>query len=221
MVYHSPEAILLLDSEHFKVLFSNKRADELFAEENIPLLGNNLPLGDECLEAFQEATEKACSQKVGYFRTKGLLSNPQRSFVFTLLPILEDGKVSALSCSVREADFLRRISSSGSALSIDNREPKRTFKQIRNRILLSLDKGRMTINQIGHSSSINWKTVEKHLTYLIGKKHVEEIFSSEYVRIFELTDRGKQSVERLKNEEVSKIIRMDESSSSSKEALNF
>ena len=34
----------------------------------------------------------------------------------------------------------------------------------------TLTKGRMTINQIAIDSGINWRTVEKHLTYLIGKK---------------------------------------------------
>lgn len=68
---------------------------------------------------------------------------------------------------------------------------KRTFIQIRNSILLSLAQGQKTINNISNETQINWKTVERHLTYLIGKGWVREAFSSAYVRIFELTAFGK------------------------------
>ncbi len=68
---------------------------------------------------------------------------------------------------------------------------KRTFVDIRNSILLCLAEGQKTINQISSETRINWKTVERHLTYLIGKSLLREAFSSSYVRIFELTAFGK------------------------------
>ena len=68
---------------------------------------------------------------------------------------------------------------------------KRTFIKIRNYILLSLASGQKTINQISGETQINWKTVERHLIYLVGKGWVREAFSSTYVRIFELTAFGK------------------------------
>lgn len=68
---------------------------------------------------------------------------------------------------------------------------KRSFIEIRNSILLSLASGQKTINQISSETRINWKTVERHLVYLIGKGWVREVFSSAYVRIFELTAFGK------------------------------
>ena len=68
---------------------------------------------------------------------------------------------------------------------------KRTFIEIRNSILLCLAEGQKTINQISSETQINWKTVERHLTYLLGKGWVREAFSSAYVRIFELTAFGK------------------------------
>ena len=79
-------------------------------------------------------------------------------------------------------------------MSLINREDysiKRTFIEIRNSILTSLASGQKTINQISSEAFINWKTVERHLTYLIGKGWVREAFSSPYVRIFELTAFGK------------------------------
>ena len=68
---------------------------------------------------------------------------------------------------------------------------KRTFIDLRNSILLSLATGQKTINQISSETQINWKTVERHLIYLIGKGWVREVFRSSYVRVFELTAFGK------------------------------
>lgn len=75
---------------------------------------------------------------------------------------------------------------SGEDLSI-----KRTFIEIRNSILLSLASGQKTINQLSNETQINWKTVDRHLVYLVGKGWVREVFSSAYVRVFELTAFGK------------------------------
>lgn len=68
---------------------------------------------------------------------------------------------------------------------------KRRFSDIRTSVLLTLASGQKTINQISNEAGINWRTVERHLVYLIGKGLVREAFSSAYVRIFELTAFGK------------------------------
>ena len=57
--------------------------------------------------------------------------------------------------------------------------------------LISLASGQKTINQISTEAQVNWKTVERHLIYLIGRGWVREVFSSAYVRIYELTAFGK------------------------------
>lgn len=75
---------------------------------------------------------------------------------------------------------------------------KRTFNAIRALILFSLIDKRLTINQISKATSVNWKTVENHLTHLIGKGLVREVHSSEYVRIIELTEKGRECSLRLK-----------------------
>jgi PAS domain S-box-containing protein len=77
---------------------------------------------------------------------------------------------------------------------------KRTFKTIRNIIIVCLSKGELSINEVAHLSGVNWKTVENHLTYLIGKKLVKENFSSKYVRLFGLTERGYQYISNLRKE---------------------
>ena len=68
---------------------------------------------------------------------------------------------------------------------------KRTFEEIRNLILITLATGQKTINQIATDSEVNWKTVTNHLVYLQGRMLVKEVFTSPYVRIFELTAFGK------------------------------
>ena len=93
---------------------------------------------------------------------------------------------------------------------------KRTFIEIRNSILLSLASGQKTINQISSETQINWKTVERHLTYLLGKGWVREAFSSAYVRIFELTAFGKDYVRKNLSKNIrisdSKIMKVNEGS---------
>ncbi len=81
---------------------------------------------------------------------------------------------------------------------------KRTFIEIRNSIFLSLASGQKTINQISNETRINWKTVERHLIYLLGRGWVREAFSSSYVRIFELTAFGKDYLRK----NVSKKVRI-------------
>jgi len=75
---------------------------------------------------------------------------------------------------------------------ISSSQPKRrTFKIIRNLILEALFIQRKTINQVAKDINVNWRTVESHLTHLVGKKFVKEVFSSEYVRIFDITEEGR------------------------------
>ena len=74
--------------------------------------------------------------------------------------------------------------------NVQNNNSKRTFDAIRKLILINLFSGKKTINQISTETKVNWRTVELHLNYLVGRKMVAEVFSSKYVRIFEITDEG-------------------------------
>ena len=89
---------------------------------------------------------------------------------------------------------------------------KRRFIEIRNYILLSLASGQKTINQISSETQINWRTVERHLIYLIGKGWVREAFSSAYVRIFELSAFGRDYLRKHVSKSIiisdNKIMRM-------------
>lgn len=81
---------------------------------------------------------------------------------------------------------------------------KRTFMKLRREILLCLSKGQMTVNEIATCAGINWKTVDNHLIYLSGRGIVKEVLNSAYVRIYELTDEGKDFIAN----NVSKKIRI-------------
>ena len=77
---------------------------------------------------------------------------------------------------------------------------KRTFSDIRDLILKTLSSGKKTVNQISGDSGINWRTVDNHIIHLIGKGLVSTVFSSPYVKIFELTEDGQEYAKHLEEE---------------------
>jgi DNA-binding transcriptional ArsR family regulator len=77
---------------------------------------------------------------------------------------------------------------------------KRRFTDLRDMILRTLSTGKKTVNQISSDSGINWRTVDNHLIYLIGKGLVRTVFSSPYVKIFELSEDGQGYVKHLEEE---------------------
>ena len=72
---------------------------------------------------------------------------------------------------------------------------KRTFAEIRSTILLALASGQKTVNKLSTQTGLTWKTVDNHLVYLIGRGYVKEVFASPYVKIYELSERGKEGME--------------------------
>ncbi len=71
------------------------------------------------------------------------------------------------------------------------RIPKRKFTDIRAMILKNLSKGKKTVNQTAQEAGINWKTVDNHIIWLLGKGFITEVFSSPYVKIYEINEKGK------------------------------
>lgn len=76
---------------------------------------------------------------------------------------------------------------------------KRTYDKIRKSILSAIDGPQKTINEIAKNSKVNWKTVQRHLTYFKGMGSIEETFSSPYVRIFQITEKGKEELKKWKS----------------------
>lgn len=76
-----------------------------------------------------------------------------------------------------------------------NRTPKKTFVEIRKTMLECLKTGQKTVNKLSSETGINWKTVDNHLIYLIGRGFAKEVFVSPYVKIYEITERGKEALQ--------------------------
>ena len=78
---------------------------------------------------------------------------------------------------------------------------------------MSLASGQKTINQISIETEINWRTVDNHLNHLFGKGLIRKVFSSSYVRIYELTAFGKDYLRRNVSKNIritdNKIIKID------------
>jgi len=73
-------------------------------------------------------------------------------------------------------------------------QSKRTYSEIRLKLLKTLSKGQQSLNELSRNSKINWRTCSNHLIILIGLELVEEVFSSKYVRIFKITEKGKEEL---------------------------
>ena len=71
---------------------------------------------------------------------------------------------------------------------------KRTFLQLREHIIHNLAAGRKTANQVSAETGIGWKTVAKHVIHLRGTGLVKLSFTNGYMKVFELTDQGKEKV---------------------------
>ncbi|MBI2176548.1 hypothetical protein HYU40_04370 [Candidatus Woesearchaeota archaeon] len=69
---------------------------------------------------------------------------------------------------------------------------RRTFRELRQAILIALLSGQQTTNEISIGTGINWRTAETHLTFLVNKGFVAEVVKLEYVRIFNLTPIGEE-----------------------------
>ena len=81
---------------------------------------------------------------------------------------------------------------------VENRPKKRSFKEIRKAMLIELCKEQKTINDLAKCSGINWKTTQNHLIFLVGMGFAKEVFNSQYVRIFDITEKGKEECEKIK-----------------------
>ncbi|OYT32762.1 hypothetical protein B6U93_00620 [Candidatus Woesearchaeota archaeon ex4484_78] len=68
------------------------------------------------------------------------------------------------------------------------RKKKRKFVELRAQILRELKKGERTINELAKATKTNWRTVDNHITYLIGKGKVVPVLQTKYVRIYKLAE---------------------------------
>lgn len=205
---NSTAVAIALDLEG-NVFFWNRSAELLFGYKEEEVIGKFLPIiknknGFE-FETIIEATKNY--ESLNFRSQKEDKNGNELDLVINTNSIYEDNLVTGVLLIIQKAECLKKIGYLPVGEVQKDCEPKRTFVTIRDLILLTLDDGKKTINQIATESGINWRTVEKHLTYLIGKKLVAEIFSSEFVRIFELTSMGYEYKEELKSQQYEKYVR--------------
>ena len=74
---------------------------------------------------------------------------------------------------------------------------RRTFNDLRRSILISLVSGQKTVNQISRHTKINWRSVVIHIKYLVEKGLIKNVVNSPYVKIYELSDIGKEFIALL------------------------
>ena len=67
---------------------------------------------------------------------------------------------------------------------------KRTFEVLRHKLLRTFATGQKTVNQAASEAGINWRTVNNHITFLLGKGYLKPVFVSPYVKIYEITEEG-------------------------------
>lgn len=210
LILNSCQAMFAIDLNG-KVIFWNPGSEKLFGFSCAETLGKFLPIiNDGSAYEIDNWLEKIKENKQITFKTQKKSKNGEvLDLLISSYPMMQNFKIAGAIAIVQNASVLKNATFIPYNLSPFVRDSKRTFYEIRNEILMSLVKGKMTINQLANDSGINWRTVEKHLTYLIGKKLATEIFSSEYVRVFELTEQGKKCANELKREGLSRYIKTE------------
>ncbi|MBS3168600.1 PAS domain S-box protein [Candidatus Woesearchaeota archaeon] len=200
IVRNSNQTILALDLKG-RIIYWNQGAEDLFGYGKEEVLGKLLPIVQN-KNSYELQTLISNSEKrkgLTYRTQKTNKDGKELDLIFQTNPIIKDEVVIGTSIRIHQTEVIKKVNYLPFNIETKQKEQKRTFNVIRELIILTLYNGKRTINQLASESGINWRTVEKHLTYLIGKKLVAEIFSSEYVRIFELTEIGKSYTEKLKN----------------------
>ena len=184
------EGILCLDKEN-KISFSNKGAQKILNNDNL----NDKTLTELNLAKVDEITRQRTATK--------LKLNNQNMIALTS-PSFDNGEYLGTTVFLLDSNTINKATCHQMYLSKTNK--KKTFTEIRRKILIALSAGKKTINQISLDTNINWKTVEKHLTFLLGKRFIEEVYHSEYLRIFDLDTKGREKVTCLKEEAKSKLV---------------
>ena len=211
LLYNSNDPIFAIDLNS-NIIFWNSSCETFFKYTKNEVIGKKIPFVTPTSEyEIEYALNKIKNNESLNFKSqKKNKNNEVLDIIFFCNPIILENKIIGASFIVHELTTLKNLT----YIPLDSetilREQKRTFNEIRHIILTTLYNSKKTINQLSIDSGVNWRTVEKHLTFLIGKKYAAEIFSSEYVRIFELTEIGREFVEKLKKENVKVLIKSNQ-----------
>ncbi len=208
IIKNSNEVIVAIDLAG-KVILWNSSAEKLFGYEEKEVLGQLFPLvkSEFSFELNTIITKTKEGSSLNFKTQKQTKDGSGLDLIFNTNPLYYGGELIGASIIIQQVDLIKNVNYLTIDIEQENKEHKRTFNVIRDIILLTVGNDKKTINQISTDSGVNWRTVEKHLTYLIGKKLAAEIFSSEYVRIFELTNAGRNYTSNIKRENYNKYIK--------------
>ncbi len=208
-IVKNTSAALIATDPDGKVKFWNKYAENLLGYTEKEVIGKNLPF---IKQQFTYELDKIISvtregKPISFKTTKQNKDGSEIELIVHTNPIQKDGLVVGIAMLLQESNILKKACYLPFSNEEYHKEPKRTFAEIRDIMFVTLGEGRKTINQISNESGINWRTVEKHLTYFIGKKYAREVFSSEYVRIFELTELGLEYLDEIKTKTLQRHVK--------------
>lgn len=81
-------------------------------------------------------------------------------------------------------------------------DDRKTYLIIRLFILQSLLQKEKSVNNIAYDTGINWRTADKHLDYLLEQGFVSKFYFAEQLKIYAITDLGKQVISQPVLQEV-------------------
>ncbi|MBI4143945.1 ArsR family transcriptional regulator [Candidatus Woesearchaeota archaeon] len=81
-------------------------------------------------------------------------------------------------------------------------DERKTYLIIRLFILQSLLQKEKSVNNIAHDTGINWRTVDKHLDYLLEQGLVSKFYFAEQLKIYSITELGRHAISRQTLQEV-------------------
>jgi predicted transcriptional regulator len=75
--------------------------------------------------------------------------------------------------------------------------PRRRQAVIRKELILAFSDQALSIRQVSEKAGVDWYTAERQLAQLKGRDLVEEVFSHRLLRLFRLTQLGKETASAL------------------------
>ncbi len=190
----SKDAVIITDLKlPMKISFWNKKAEELLGYKRIDVLGRKNPaIPEEYQPELGLIMKEILKGNEVSYKSKRLTKEGKMIDVLVKAhPFKREDIISGIITEIRPLAEIKSAKNIITHIRKKQQIKKRSFIQIRKRILSELLEGERTINELSIRTNTNWRTVESHLVYLVGRGLIKEVFSSEYVRIFRITELGK------------------------------
>ena len=208
----SKDAIIITDLKiPMKVSFWNKKAEETFGYKRSEVLGKiNPALPEEHKLEMQSVRKEIIKGNEMLYKSKRRTKEGKLIDVLVKShPFRRNDKISGIITSITPLTEIKDAQDMTATIRKRQQIRKRSFFQIREKLLLELLKGEHTINELSVKTGINWRTVESHLVYLVGRGLIKEVFSSEYVRIFRISDFGRSYILGKGNHKMNGYMRLN------------